>query len=40
MQRQAIWTECAAVGDKQWIEQLANNYVIGKKEIILNKQEA
>jgi REP-associated tyrosine transposase len=34
MQRQAIWTECVAVGDKQWIEQLADNYVIGKKEII------
>ena len=39
MRRQAIWTECAAVGDKQWIEQLANNYVIGKKEIILYTQQ-
>ncbi len=34
MQRQAIWTECSAVGDKEWIEQLADNYIIGKKEII------
>lgn len=34
MQRQAIWTECAAVGDKKWIEELAASYVIGKKEIL------
>lgn len=34
MQRQAIWTECVAVGDKQWIEKLADNYVVGKKEIV------
>jgi putative transposase len=34
MQRQAIWTECAAVGDKYWIEKLADSFVIGKKEIV------
>jgi putative transposase len=33
MQRQAIWTECAAVGNKQWIKQL------GKKEIIFYNQQ-
>lgn len=32
--RQSIWTECSAVGDKAWIEQLSAGYNIGKKEIM------
>jgi putative transposase len=34
MQRESIWTECAAVGDKSWIEELASQYVVGNKNIV------
>ena len=32
--RESIWSECVAVGDRQWIAKLADQLVIGHKEII------